>query len=740
MSSNLHVTCLIALFVGAHYPTTAAAEDWGLYAISPASAPKMVLEAVVSAGADGEPISINAPSASAGQKWSILKGEDGFFSIRTAADPSMVLGVSQGSAKQGALIVLEKDRAAASQLWSLVRRDGGAYSLTPKHAPAMGVDLFGGRQEPGSKVDLWSLNPGDRHLHWFITPLAGSGVATQESQNGNTHPAYEPPAIRNEEILSGTLKQFNFEKSMLFPGTTREVTVFIPAQYDGSKPACVYVKTDGFNPREKTLMETMIATKEMPVTVGVFVRPGELRAPMAGTAGRRNRDLEYDGVNDNHVRFLTDELLPFIAKEFNLRLSTDGNDRCMAGGSSGGIAAFTAAWMRPDAFSRVYAASGSWVAFRGGHEFPTMVRKFEAKPIRAFLTTATHDMENCAGDWYLLDQEMDKAMKFSGYDYQFRTIEGRHVAGYGEHWREAMAYLWREWPARVKAGPSSPRAQEIILPGEGWELLASGFKSTRGPSCDSRGEVFFADTTNNKIHKIGLDGSITEFASNTGNAHCLSVGANGTVYSVSEKSGKIMSYGADGKGALVTDGLPAHSILAMPNGDLYVTSNDDTKPKNGGSVWLVKGGNKTCVDSGVKFATGLTYRPDQWLISVAEGHSKWIYSYQIASDGALINKERFFHLHVADCDDDAGAESICYSVEGRQFIATRSGVQVSADDGPTQVILPVPDGTRVSAVAIGGKDGDTLFAFCMDKIWKRKIQQHSMGAFTPWTKVAPNKL
>jgi len=84
----------------------------------------------------------------------------------------------------------------------------------------------------------------------------------------------------------------------------------------------------------------------------------------------------------------------------------------MSGGSSGGIAAFTTAWHQPEAFSRVYAASGSWVAFRGGHEFPTMVRKFEAKPIRAFLTTATHDMENAAGDWFLLDQEMDKALKF----------------------------------------------------------------------------------------------------------------------------------------------------------------------------------------------------------------------------------------------------------------------------------------------------------------------------------------
>ena len=64
----------------------------------------------------------------------------------------------------------------------------------------------------------------------------------------------------------------------------------------------------------------------------------------------------------------------------------------------------------------------------------------------------------------------------------------------------------------------------------------------------------------------------------------------------------------------------------------------------------------------------------------------------------------------------------------------------SADDGPTQVILTFPDRGRVTGVAIGGKDKDTLYAFCMTKIWKRKIQQHALGAWSPWTKVVPNKL
>ena len=711
--------------------TPAHAEDWGAYGLVPVSAPKMVLEAVQAGRADGSPVSINHPSGAAHQKWQVIPAADGFFALHPAHEPSLALTASQGGTQNGTPVVLEKFTGRPQQLWRLTKHaENNSYSLTPKHAPSLGLDDFGGKQEAGSKIDLWKYQPQDPHLRWFIQPLAGSAVAEQKADS----PAYQPPVVKPEDIKEGQIKQFEFRTSKIFPGTVREVTVFIPAQYDGQKPACVYVKTDGYHPREKKLMEMMIATGEMPVTVGVFVKPGTLPAPLKGTMDRRNRCFEYDAVNDNHVRFLHEELLPFVAREQGLNLSTDGNDRCISGGSSGGIAAFTAAWHLPEAFSRVYAASGSWVAFRGGHEFPIMVRKFEAKPIRAFLTTATHDMENAAGDWYLTDQEMDKALKFSGYDYQFRTVEGRHVAGYMENYQEAMAYLWKGWPARVKAGASAPRAQDVLLPDHGWELVAEGFKSTRGPACNAQGEVFFADTSSDKIHRIGLDGAVSDFATGTGNAHCVSIGPDGTLYTISEKSGKLMSYAPNGKPTQVMEGILGHSIFAMPDGRLYVTTNSD-KPKEEGSVWLIKDGQKTLVDKGIKFATGMACRPDQWLLSVAEGHSKWIYSYQMMPDGSLANKERFFHLHVADWDDDAGTESVCYSLEGRQFSATKSGVQISADDGPTQVILPVPDRSRVTGVVIGGQDRDVLYALCGNKIWKRKIKHHAMGAFTPFAPV-----
>jgi hypothetical protein len=49
-----------------------------------------------------------------------------------------------------------------------------------------------------------------------------------------------------QDIKPGRIETFQFTQSKIFPGTVREVTVFIPAQYDASKPACFYLKTDGY--------------------------------------------------------------------------------------------------------------------------------------------------------------------------------------------------------------------------------------------------------------------------------------------------------------------------------------------------------------------------------------------------------------------------------------------------------------------------------------------------------------
>jgi len=617
----------------------------------------------------------------------------------------------------------------------------GAFSLCPFDTPAMALEAVGASTNEGTKIslagahlDMWSCTPNDGHLQCAIKPLNGAmtPISNKPEQNTTTE--------RASDIPVGVTKDFTFNDSAIFPGTTRTGTVFIPAQYDGSKPACVYVRQDGYNQHEKAMLESLIAAKEIPVTIGVFVKPGNLPSPINGMAARRNRCFEYDSVGDNYVRFITEEILPYVEKTFNLKLSASGNDRCIAGISSGGISAFNAAWERPDAFSRVYANSGSFVAFRGGHEFPTLIRKFEPKPIRGYFTTATHDMENCAGDWFLLDQEMDKALKFSGYDYSFHVVEGHHGGGWIENFSDAMRFIWKGWPEPVQAGKGAPRVRDVLLENQKWELIARDYGDARSPACNSKGEVFFVDAKTNKIYRIGLDGNTEVFLADAAHANSLSIGAKDEIYTVSSSTGNVICYDAQGNGKLYASGVFGLYVLARPEGGVFVTGTS-AKPGEGSKIWLVKeDGQKVATESDIKHATGLAMRPDQWLLSVADGHSKWVHSYQVQPGGGLINKERFFWLHVPDWEDDAGAESLCYAKEGQMLVATRFGIQICADDGPTQVILPMPDRRRPLGVCLGGAEFNTLFAFCGDKVWKRTVKIHATGAFSPAINVGATPL
>jgi sugar lactone lactonase YvrE/enterochelin esterase-like enzyme len=643
---------------------------------------------------------------------------NGTYSIRPSYSSDLALTIKGGGRDLGTPLVLAVDKGLDWQLWSIVRNSNGKFSILSKYASVMGVDDFCGAKNAGAKLDIWAWSDNDEHLQWSIVNM-NSDVTT--------------------DVPKGRMTQGAFNQSRIFPGTTRAYWVYVPAQYDGSKPACVYVQQDGYRGFEASVFDDLIKSGDMPVTVGIFVTSGNLPAPSGmDTPERPNRSFEYDSLGDNYVRFLTEELLPYITRRERLNLSTDGNDRCIGGASSGGICAFNAAWERPGAFRRVFANSGSFADFRGGNEFPTLIRKYEGKPIRAYLTTGTNDMENCAGDWTLLDMEVDKSLTFSGYDHEFHKIEGGHCAGWGPaQLADAMRFLWKGWPEPVKAGAGAPRSQDILIPGEQWQLLPGGYKNAINGGCNSKGEVFFTDISGNCVYRIGLDGRVATFIPDSGHASGLSFGPHDELFTVSDTTGTIMRYDASGKGIVYAQGIRGRNVVAKPEGGLYVTGTDS--PEKPEAVWLVDQSRKTLVDSAPGTPTGLAITPDRWLLDVADGRSKWIYSYKINSDGTLINRERFFRLYVPDSSDDAGAGALCYDKEGHLFAATCLGIQVCANDGPVQVIIPVPGG-RVTGMCLGGPEMNTLFAFCGDKIYSRKVKSHALGAFTPWTKMTPSKL
>jgi enterochelin esterase-like enzyme len=252
-------------------------------------------------------------------------------------------------------------------------------------------------------------------------------------------------------VPRGEVTQYHAKGERIYPGVERDYWLYIPQQYDESQPACLMVFQDarfyvGADVNVPVVFDNLIARGEMPVTIGLFVTPGD-KGPGNLYGGSDNRSVEYDSLGDPYVRFLLEELLPEVGRRCNV--VSDPAGRAIGGMSSGGICAFTAAWERPDAFGKVVSHCGSFTNIRGGHNYPSLVRKTAPKPIRVFLQSGSRDLNVAAGNWSLANQEMAAALAYQQYDYQFVFGEGGHSLKHGASiFPDTLRWLWRDYPIR----------------------------------------------------------------------------------------------------------------------------------------------------------------------------------------------------------------------------------------------------------------------------------------------------
>lgn len=290
--------------------------------------------------------------------------------------------------------------------------------------------------------------------------VAAFFLSLSHAQDGKPKPKeypLGPDSERKEGNPKGTVSK-HIWKSKVYEGTIREYYVYVPAQYktEGEDKAAVMVFQDGHayvgetgQMRTPIVFDNLIAAGEMPITIGIFVNPGwfadEIEKPQGWKAPKgvgSNRSLEYDTLDGKYAEFIEKEILAEVGKTY--RLTSDPKMRAICGMSSGGICAFTAAWERPDLFQKVLSHIGSFTNIRGGHVYPALVRKTEKKPIRVFLQDGSNDLDNAHGNWPLANQQMAKALEYSGYDYEFIYGEGGHNGNHGGAiLPDSLRWLWR---------------------------------------------------------------------------------------------------------------------------------------------------------------------------------------------------------------------------------------------------------------------------------------------------------
>ena len=308
----------------------------------------------------------------------------------------------------------------------------------------------------------------------LLAAALAAPAAAQEGRQPGDYPLTADSLVQ-PGVARGTLEgPFEF-RAQAFPGTVRRYWVYVPAGYDPAEPPNLLVFQDGqraTNPqgalRVPAALDNLIAKGDIPKTLAVFVTPGNLSERYPDDLGMSNPDHrapEYDALSDTYVRMLTDELLPEVAKRW--RFADDPARRAIGGTSSGAIAAWTAAWHRPQAFGNVISFIGSYTSIGyqpatadspmqpGGDLYPGLIRKSPIRPIKVFLQDGSADLDNENGNWFLANQQMLAALSWANRHADETGDTGarytvRHEWGDGAHsdahggmlLPEVLRWLW----------------------------------------------------------------------------------------------------------------------------------------------------------------------------------------------------------------------------------------------------------------------------------------------------------
>ncbi len=305
---------------------------------------------------------------------------------------------------------------------------------------------------------------------------AGASATAAADGEFTIGPDYaDAPELKVKDgIPRGEVHQFamNSEDSKLYPGIAknrpgvvpykRNVWVYVPKQYVPGTPAPFIVAQDGggYLKYLPPILDNMIQEHRLPVMAAVLINSG------GGDAQGSERGLEYDTLSDKYATFVETEVLPRISKDFQVTFTTDPEGRATMGGSSGGAAAFTMAWFKPDLYHRVLTYSGTYVnqqsppnpdSPHGAWEYHEhLVPQSEAKPLRVWLEVGENDngakrSEESLHNWVLANQRMAAALKAKGYHYRYVFARG---AGHTDRrvtrqtLPEALEWLWQGYPIK----------------------------------------------------------------------------------------------------------------------------------------------------------------------------------------------------------------------------------------------------------------------------------------------------
>jgi len=267
---------------------------------------------------------------------------------------------------------------------------------------------------------------------------------------------------------------------------------------------------------------------------------------------------------------------------------------------------------------------------------------------------------------------------------------------------------------------------------------------TEGPASDSDGNVYFTETTFQRIMKLAKDGTLTVFREDSN-------GANGLL--VDPKDNLVICEGGDKK----KGGKPRITSIDLKTGEKKVRAdNFNGKPfnqpndisidsqgriyftdfpgPNPVAVYRIDPDNKVTrllAAPQIEKPNGILIAPDDktlYLVEASqiEGGARMIRAYDLLPDGTVKNMRVFHNFYPG-----RSADGLCIDTKGNVYAAaglhrrrgtsetldTKCGVHVFAPNGKLLRFIPIPEDT-ITNCGFGGPDMKTLYVTAGKTLFK----------------------
>ena len=655
-------------------------------------------------------------------------------------------------------------------------RDGWAYPglvrKSKRNPKALKVYLQDGRDDLNNLFGNWPLANQDLAAALRFAGYEHKFVMTDGGHSGNwagqelpdalrwlwaektekvevpspqTKPEWKPhvDAVVKDDVPHGQVHEMPAFESKIFENTTRDWSIYVPAQYKQGEPAALMVFQDGQSFanvkgrwRVPVVFDNLIARGDMPPTIAVFISPGQDKSQTKQNGRYSNRSLEYDGLGDRFARMIIEEIIPEVEKQYTL--SKDPEMRAIGGSSSGGICAFTVAWERPNQFRKVFISVGSFTNLRGGDVYQALVRKTEPKPLRVYMADTSGDVDNEFGSWPWANQLMSASLKYMGYDTRFDWAEGyAHNSDFGgERFPDAIKWLWRKEkhePTLDTKGDlkGDLTILKLLVPGESWQVVADKLGFADAPCTDAEGNFYFSDMKEPAVYKVSAsDNTKTLIAKEAISG--LEFGPDGLLFGCQGAKNRVVSIDPkSGDVQVVATGVTPNDLAVTKDGWIYIT---ETKEERVTRI-NAKTGEVTPIQTGFSKPNGIALSNDQGTLAVSEYGGQYAWMLRTLPDGGLDAKLPIMSLRLPidpkgefkfnappPYKASAQGDGMAVDKSGRYYITSALGIQIFDPTGRLCGVLAKPNQDQpLTSCVLAGPGHTYLYITNGNTIFRRKL-------------------